>query len=226
MDYFPEAVHFPEAVNALAFLCPQNRSSEPSEEERLLLQLLQAPSVRKYIRRCKAAQALRFLQAICFLFVRHEPGSAGEKNLVKLVDSGLWTMLLDSTTLRFGRQLMLPQRRELLNALELVGDLSDRYDLGIGSATISMKRLPVTALPPVIGTLEDTGDDWVSVEVGAQALMQHLPTAEPQKGVHFLNHGDTFVSAKGSYGIDNLTPGCRLMLRAIELQGWRAELRA
>jgi len=88
-------------------------------------------------------------------------------------------------------------------------------------------------LPALAGS--DKEADWDSAEVGPQALL--LPAGggdADRRGVRLVGFGDMFAapppaatSGKAAVLEPSLTtPSCRLALRALELQGWKVELRS
>jgi len=199
----------PAAICALAAL------GSGAEESALGSALLSAAVDTAAMPKYSAEQVLDLFRAACLLRLTGNAGDA--KAAVALL----------APAARLASQLPLPGRRALLEAAETLGE-----DAG-GEALAALKALPMAPLPALAGS--DKEADWDSAEVGPQALL--LPAGggdADRRGVRLVGFGDMFAapppaatSGKTAVLEPSLTtPSCRLALRALELQGWKVELRS
>lgn len=210
----------PGAVHALASLS----LSRPGEAM-FLAKLLSASRVRKAVPKFRAPQPLRLLRAACLAAVTCEPGSHGELDLVSSLD---WPGLVMPAA-RLSRQCLLPERRQLAQVSEILRDLDVRYQLQLGEHLQVLDDLPVPSLRARKDCSLDGSAEQaiVDVELGGDALLCEAGREEAQRGIKFLGPGDVFASPRATKveGMQ-LTPACRLAVRALELQGWTVEMRA
>eukprot|EP00929_Paragymnodinium_shiwhaense_P034851 TRINITY_DN18911_c0_g2_i1.p1 TRINITY_DN18911_c0_g2~~TRINITY_DN18911_c0_g2_i1.p1 ORF type:complete len:563 (-),score=159.34 TRINITY_DN18911_c0_g2_i1:82-1716(-) len=219
--------HLPPAVHALAALLPTGGGEKGLDATGLLLlgRLLGSAAVKKYLPRYKAPQLLQLVRAGGLASVLCEPGGETQSKLAGTVP---WAEMIAPMS-RLGCQLPLPGRRALWQTAVVLEDVGKSG--GLGDKSESSTKLLVQSvgqeellrLAPLPALVEDplgSRERPDAQDVGAESLL----VAGDKKGVKFLGHGDTFVTAKADSS-PLLTPGCMLAARALELQGWQVEMR-
>jgi len=198
----------PNAVHDLASL-----TGGKAGELALVAALLAAPETSKVAHLHNAWQLTQLLRAGC---------------LVKFLAADGLEISLEgflASAMRMSRQLSLPQRRLLREAVEVLPGLGVP---GAPEAVASVRALPISALPPLLGDPAQREEEDTFVEVGGHAVQ--VASEADQRGFRYVAMRDTFAGSvrtgQAEVQSASLTPSCRLTLRALVAQGWRVEMRA